>query len=74
MSEICQFASAQDAGEEDALELCDWGDVPPALREKDRSLQGRPRLPLPSVHSRQRGEGRAEATDDLIAVVHAYLK
>ena len=36
-----QFASAQDAGEKDALELRDRGDVPPALREKDRSLQGR---------------------------------
>jgi hypothetical protein len=36
-----QFASAQDAGEEDAFELRDRGGVPPALREKDSSLQGR---------------------------------
>ena len=41
MSEMYQFASAQDAGEKDALELRDRGDLPPALREKDRSLQGR---------------------------------
>ena len=38
--EMYQFASAQDAGEKDALELRDRGGVPPALREKDRSLQG----------------------------------
>jgi hypothetical protein len=34
-------SSAQDAGEEDALELRDRGSVPPSLREKDRSLQRR---------------------------------
>jgi hypothetical protein len=41
MSEMYQFALAQDAGEKDALELRDRGDLPPALREKDRSLHGR---------------------------------
>jgi hypothetical protein len=41
MSEMYQFASAQDAGEEDTLELRDRRGVPPSLREKDRSLQRR---------------------------------
>ena len=41
MSEMHQFASAQDAGEEDSLQLRDRGSVPPSLREKDRSLQRR---------------------------------
>jgi uncharacterized protein GlcG (DUF336 family) len=37
----CQLESAQDAGEEDALELGHRGGIPLAFREKDRSLQRR---------------------------------
>src|ERR1700730_5029537 len=37
----CQLESAQDAGEEDALELGHRGGMPLAFREKDRSLQRR---------------------------------
>jgi hypothetical protein len=51
MSEMNQFASAQDAGEKDALELRDQGGVPPALREKDRSLQGRWMKSPTSLHN-----------------------
>jgi hypothetical protein len=54
-----QLASAQDAGEEDALELRDRRGIPPSLLEKDRPCSDDRMKSPTSSHLKSRGSSPA---------------